>query len=134
MQLVVAPTSKITTIKHKLKMVLYAVSYKKRVNSVLQFPYIKHQKNYNFKFSVTPRFTLKSSMLWFSYRVKHFFKTDLLKNPCGICSSTVDLKVGNSLSHEVKQKNWLKNKSHCKLLRYKAEIKQKEKKISVIST
>ena len=34
-----------------------------RVIFLLQFPHIKHQKNYNFKFSVTPRFTLKSSML-----------------------------------------------------------------------
>ena len=39
---------------------------------LLQFSYIKHRKNYNFKFSVTPRFTLKSSMLWFAYRFTNF--------------------------------------------------------------
>ena len=86
-----------------------------RVISVFQFPY-----NYNFKFSVTPRFTLKSSLLI----VSNTFKTDLLRNPWGICSSIVDLKVGNSPSHEVKQTNRLKNMGHWKLFRDKAKIKQ----------
>ena len=72
-------------------------------------------KNYNFKFSVTPRFTSKSSMLWFAYGLKHF-KKDLFKNPWWICSSIIDLKVGNSPSHEAKRTNWLKNKSHYKLI------------------
>ena len=43
-----------------------------RVIFVLQFSYIKHRKNYNFKFWVTPRFSLKYSMLWFAYRFTNF--------------------------------------------------------------
>ena len=38
-----------------------------RVIFLMQFSYIKHWKNYNFKFSVTPRFTLKSSILSYVY-------------------------------------------------------------------
>ena len=38
-----------------------------RVIFVLQLPYMKHQKTL-----VTPRFTLKSSMLWFAYHFKNF--------------------------------------------------------------
>ena len=84
---------------------------------------IKLRKNYNFEFSVMPRFTLKSSMLWFAY-VSKTFKTDLLRNSWGICSPIVDLKVENSPSHEVKRTNWLQSNSHCKLLRHKVKIKK----------
>ena len=34
--------------------------------------YIWNKNTQNFKFPVTPRFTLKSSMLWFAYRFRNF--------------------------------------------------------------
>ena len=37
--------------------------------------------------------------------VSNTFKTDLSRNPWGICSSIVYLKVGKSPSHEVKHIN-----------------------------
>ena len=56
--------------------------------------------------------------------VSETFKADLLRNPWGICSFIVDLKVEKSPSQEIKQTNWLKNRSHCKILRHKVKIKQ----------
>ena len=42
---------------------IYIYIYISGVIFLLQLSYIKHKKNYNFKFSVTPRFTSKSSVL-----------------------------------------------------------------------
>ena len=70
---------------------LYIYIYiNQRVIFLLQFSYIKHGKNYNFKFSVTPRFTLKSSMLSFVYMYMYIsihinicvYKTNVYIIPC----------------------------------------------------
>ena len=77
--------------------------------------HISNIKKNNFNFSVPPWFTLNYK-LWILLLVSKTFKTDLLRNPWGICSSIVDLKAKKPPSHEVKQTNWLKKKESLQTL------------------
>ena len=82
---------------------IYSIYIKDSVFSYCSL-YKRSKRNYNFKFSVAPRFIC--NLLCCDLLIaSNTFKADLLRNPWGMRSSIVDLTVKNFASHEVEQTN-----------------------------